>query len=261
MASRAGYHFSICVLAVIGLCSCSVGGRYGSDPNGIYPSAIPSSAPIAPIECALSATDAPQNVQDIFPWPLPRGSSEENLTDEILRPIINEHSGEVTLGEVNRQLVQLMREEDAPPFVYYTTPSGTGFAAVTRVDPIEKDGSKSGHSSKNGSWLFGILRGLVVPPEGRSRVLLFLVTDSPDAEQHSTTEATPELATQWMKRGCLVFPSALENVPVKRDYRLYVRSYEFLTRNGKARLVTWADHAISPTQSLVALGVKLSSSK
>jgi hypothetical protein len=252
---RAIAAFPFCAVAAIGLSACSYGGQYGLDRNFS-----------AQIVCQMRNSDTPQKAEDIVPWPPPRPSNEEILTTEILDPIRVAHgNNKPTLGDVDKYLTsRVAGVEDRPPFTYYTIPDDdAGFVAVTRVDPIDGAGTKIGPSHESGSSLGGILNGWLFPPEGRSRVLLLIVTNSPKikAQQYSADQATPDLANKWIDNGCLIFPSTLAQHSLDPDHDLYVLAYEFVTHNGQTHLVKLHENPLSPSQHLAALGVSLDAPK
>ena len=160
-----------------------------------------------------------------------------------------------------------MRRVGHSSFTYFSTPRREGYAAITRLEQIDKAGhhlkgsarfTKDAPESANLIYLF--VNELVSLPEGRFRLLVFFVSADPVATQYSTEKVTLKDADRWVGQGCASLPPQLAVLRLTDRHKVLLRIYEFVTKGSGSQLVSRAE-AIPLAQHLSDLDLKLDDQK
>jgi hypothetical protein len=245
-------------IVAVALCACSIGGQYG---QRVCTEANTEQSN-EQIACEIKGPGSPQSIGDFLPWPPPKGSDEQDFTDQILSAIRTTNKSQLRLGDVD----EFLRDRIAPAegrtaLTYFVTPDHTGYAAVTRVEAIDERGRRlEGPSGvANDSFLWRFFKRMVTLPEGRFRVLVFFVTNAPITERFSSDPVTRQLANTWVSKGCFGLPREVASLPVT-DQKVILRVYEIASKGSDSHLMSKAEATPLP-QHMAALGLKFSGQK
>jgi hypothetical protein len=145
-----------------------------------------------------------------------------------------------TLYDVNQALSNALADNGYVETSYFSVPNG--FALVTRLEQVERDGS----SRESERWsverptfrrfaLSEYLRLLFTAPTGRYRVIVFVITDLPFHQSPDTT--TRDEAVSWLRQGANVLPGVLARMTYRGEYNTSALIYDFVKGTGDARLM------------------------
>ncbi|TVR67162.1 MAG: hypothetical protein EA420_00870 [Candidatus Competibacteraceae bacterium] len=161
-----------------------------------------------------------------FPWPPPRASTTSIIPQELLK--VKQNSTQ--LRDVEWNLSQALKQAGYYEISYYLIPSG--FAIVTRIEQIEKDGSPKKEPERwtlrpesTSFTLSTYLEALLFSKPGYYRVIVFAVTPYPLTQ--SPAEITPEDAGNWLSGGQNRLPELIGNKEFSRTYSCTALIYEF----------------------------------
>jgi hypothetical protein len=254
----------LCLIGIaIWLSACSTGGEYGQRPSKDQNAA--QQAPISETVflCEAKGSGGTEAIDNFFPWPPPRGSDEQEITESVLRTIRRTQRTPVRLGDVDRFVRNRLASVGLKPSAYFSTPGHDGYATVARLEQIDEDGRRlegrpgfSKDPDESGNFLLRFLKGLISLPEGRFRLLMFFVTPDRIDRSHSTQEVTLKDADRWVN-GCNGLPPELAALILTPRHKVFLRVYEFVSKGIASRLVTSADGALPLAQHLAALKLNL----
>lgn len=171
---------------------------------------------------------APASMGDMpeFPWPVPKPSTRIDIFESFLPA-----TATVQLKDVANKIE---RAFDAVGYVersYYRVPKG--FALASRLEQIYPDGSPV---EGNARWSVRIpppmkfslpdyLKALFAAPQGRYRIIVFVVTSEP--VWPGPNPPTREEAEPWVASGLNKLPAVIGNLPYTPDYKTSALVYEF----------------------------------
>jgi hypothetical protein len=159
-----------------------------------------------------------------FPWPPPRASAFDQIPHQLLAG-----TGRQSLQGAADRLERALELAGYTETSYYRAPGG--FVLVTRIECIVDDGTPCG---PNDRWrteeprvhdLAGYLRALFFAPEGRYRVIAFVVTDS--AWQQGATAPTREEVEEWLPGGGMQLPPEYGRLDFTAAHECTALIYEF----------------------------------
>ena len=169
---------------------------------------------------------APPLVFTPFPWPPPAASATEVVPHAILDfPAVAK-----TLGDVDSKLASALNINGYRERRYYAVPDG--FALVTRLEQIEKDGRSKQPPARwkvKATWtdsgIRGLLKALLTANPGRFRVIVFILTDIPFTQTEASVSENE--AVKWLSGGMNVLPPQVEAISYSKRYDVTVLIYEF----------------------------------
>jgi hypothetical protein len=252
----------LCLIGIaVSFCACSLGGQYGNGPvNNSQGASNPDTTLIL---CQARGSGAAGAINDFFPWPPPKGSDEENITEPVLRAIRRTQRTSLRLGDVDRFVRERLAAVGLKPTAYFSTPSRDGYATVARLEQIDENGRRlegpagfSKDPDASGNFLLRFLNGLVNLPEGRFRLLMFFVTTDEIDTRYTQKEVTLKDADRWVD-GCTGLPPELAALSLSRRHKVFLRVYEFASKGSTSHLLTTADGALQLSQHLAALKLNL----
>jgi tetratricopeptide (TPR) repeat protein len=220
-----------------------------------------------PLSCEASVAGPPQAVENFLPWPPPKGSDAQDLTNSVLSAVRRSQKTDVLLGDVDKFITERLTSVGLKPSAYFSTPDHHGYAAVTRLEQIDENGrrleGRSGFSKElpeSGNFLWRFFSGLVSLPEGHFRLLVAFVTTDPIDTWYSSEPVTLQVADRWVSRGCDDLPVELGRLTFTDKYKIFLRVYQIASKGGNSHLVAKGD-AIPISEDLVALGLRLDDQK
>lgn len=164
-------------------------------------------------------------------WPPPLASANAEIPKELLvRP-----AERPRLLDVANRLVAALDRAGYAERSYYAVPQG--FALVSRMEQIEPDGKPW---KGDGRWpvkaapppifsLTSYLRALFSSPQGLYRVIVFVVTNRPFAQQAASQDSPPR---QWVWAGANRLPTVVGFVDFTSEYSCTALIYEFKREPG-----------------------------
>ena len=241
--------------------------KTGASSAIVLASAKTGEASEQPLSCEASVAGPPQAVENFLPWPPPKGSDAQDLTNSVLSAIRRSQKTNVLLADVDKYISARLTPVGLKPSAYFSTPDHHGYAAVTRLEQIDESGRRlegnSGFSKElpeSGNFLWRFFRGLVSLPEGHFRLLVAFVTTDPIDTWYSSDPVTLHVADRWVSRGCDDLPVELGRLPFTDKYKIFLRVYQIASKGGDSHLVAKGD-AIPISEDLVALGLRLDDQK
>jgi hypothetical protein len=215
------------------------------------------------ISCQAGGTTAPS----FFPWPPPQGSDEQDFTEADVSAIHQRVKGPLRLNSVDLFLRDRLQRVGHSSFTYFSTPRREGYAAITRLEQIDKAGHHLEGSARftkdapeSANLIYNFVKELVSLPEGRFRLLVFFVSADPVATQYSTEKATLKDADRWVGQGCASLPPQLAALRLTDSHKILLRIYEFVSKGSDSQLVSRAE-AIPLARHLSDLDLKLDDQK
>lgn len=161
-----------------------------------------------------------------FEWPPPRASASATVPHEHLLP---EHRLR-RLIDVSEWLERALDQASYAERSYYAVPDG--FALVSRLERINQDGtphSERWASDESPSLEFSLkwyLRALVSSPEGRYRLVVFVVT--PAAFPQNGKNVPFLVARDWSWVGLNKLPPSAGVLELSKDHTCTALVYEFV---------------------------------
>jgi hypothetical protein len=163
-----------------------------------------------------------------FPWPPPRPSARLIINQQLINATIAPVN---TLGQVADKLQESLSGAGYEGSGFLAAPNG--FVIVTQVEQTDAEGSPiSGHRwvgdiAAGGSFsLNSIIRLLVAAPAGYFRVIVFVVSDHPEAGGEDNSEKL-ELLRRWSQVSQLRLPPSVRSMPYDDSYSVTALVYEF----------------------------------
>ena len=158
-------------------------------------------------------------------WPPPPASTRAVIPQEYFQAKKN-------LGQVYNQLRAAILKCNYKEFRLFGIEKG--FAILTRLERIEKDGTPSnadrwGRGKQYPSSLSEYLSALLMGTEGNFRVIMFIVTPLTNFRDNGTPMLTAGKADQMYNEGGLVLPPEVANLPV--GHYVHVLIYQFMKKN------------------------------
>ena len=160
-----------------------------------------------------------------FPWPPPQASGTEVIPPSLLGP-----TDVVTLGNVDARITQALESNGYYETSYYAVPGG--YAVVTRLERIERDGTPIEHSAYPLPYIssgdFSVaeyLRRLFLASPGFYRVIVFIVTRYPFSQ--SGEQVTLDIAESWLLDGFNRLPTEVAASHYTHEYATSALVYEF----------------------------------
>ena len=192
--------------------------------------ARPTRAPWSSIFCLLALTvlaSCKSNVGGApplapFPWPPPVAS------DRVTLPLNLGGPGLETAGQVDKRIVSALDSAGYVQRAYYAVPNG--YAIVTRVEQIEKDGRtepppyRFSDEIPPPNSLTGYLSGLFASRPGYYRIIVFVVTNV------SVDDKAPPMSEEDARRflsGTAALPSTVAAQPLPPSTRITALIYEY----------------------------------
>lgn len=169
-----------------------------------------------------------------FPWPPPAASATAHLPQMLFADLPSFR----TLGDFDAVLQRGLLQTGYGESSYYAIPGG--FALVTRLEQIERDGTpKSGDRR----WIIGpsrirefslreYLRALFTANPGYFRIIVFAVTDVP--VEQSDARVTDDDAGAWLQHGRRNgLPPEVAALPWRPQITCTALIYEFILEQGQ----------------------------
>ncbi|QRN97940.1 hypothetical protein JRI60_02335 [Archangium violaceum] len=199
---------------------------------------------------ANGATDASPE----FPWPPPAPSTSTVIPGNLLPS----PTPESTLGQVADHLSKALQAQGYVEMAWFRVPQG--FALVTQLEHIREDGTPVPPPDRWGDRLKparirslrDYLRGLFVAPEGRFRLIVFLVTS---ATVSLGEPAEREKAMAWLSSGSLVLDRTTGAQPYTSNHKAQVLIYEFEKPSTSAQANLVKPSALTALEHLKAAGI------
>ena len=138
-------------------------------------------------------------------------------------------------GDVNSVLKTGLLQAGYTERSYYSVPNG--FALVTRLERIERNGTPSsnrwaiGPSKLERFSLEAYLRALFTANPGHYRVIVFVVTDAPVTQSDQTL--TRDEALKWLRSGAQSLPDEIAALPWNTQVTCTALIYEFIHEQQK----------------------------
>lgn len=173
-----------------------------------------------------------------FPFPPPMATATQIISPKIF-------ANHRTYGEIDKTIGECLNESGyvSSKRQYYAIPNG--YALVTRLEKINKDGSpRLGEerweaqvkSTFKEFSVLDYLKALVMGEEANFRVLVFMITDIPLIQSDEITEMTT--AKSWLKKGMNALPNDLAILEFTNRHKVNLLLYEFTQHeSGKATLL------------------------
>lgn len=177
---------------------------------------------------SLAFTDSSESNVPVFQWPPPRPSARANLPDSLWAP---QHP-KARLADVAEFLEEAFERAGYGTRSFYSVPKG--FALVAQLERIESDGSPFAEDRR---WstdiasgrLFSLstyLQALFTAPEGRFRIIVFVVTNEPFS--HTGDRVSFKVAKDWLWHGTNKLPPSVGIARYTEDYFCTALIYEFV---------------------------------
>ena len=174
-------------------------------------------------------------VLPVFPWPVPKFSSFVDISRGMLaapkRPL-------GSLGDVADVLSQAFENAGYIERSYYGVPGG--FAIVTRLERMQKDGSPDsqdrwpeGYELPKASWTVSdVIKRIFTAREGRYRIIVFVVTDRSFGGEASP-KIDPTVLASWASNGAGKLPEKVRQIKYDPEYGCRALVYEFEKLEGR----------------------------
>lgn len=164
-----------------------------------------------------------------FLWPPPEASASMKIPSQFL---IDSNAPATTLAQVAQRLESAFAQTGYVERSYYSVPGG--FALVSRLEQFNPDGSSKTPPER---WaaeitppkvfsLSSYMKALFLPQEGHFRIIIFLVTSAPFAQQPENV-VTQEEAQEWLSGGTQMLPPSLGNSTYSDRHYCVALVYEF----------------------------------
>ena len=223
--------------------------------------AVPASSERPPLSCEATGYEPSREIENFLPWPPPKGSDGEDVTDLVLNALHRSQKTNIRLGDINSFLSRRLTSVGLPTTAYFSTPEHNGYAAVTRVEQIDDNGRRlegrygfSKEVPESGNFLWRFFSGLVSLPEGKFRLLVAFVTPDPIDTWYSSEPVTSQVTDRWISKGCDALPAELAGLSLTNKYRIFLRVYQIASRGSDSHLVSKGE-AIPLSDDLLALGL------
>jgi hypothetical protein len=191
--------------------------------------ALQSTAPPPPT--SLASPTMPE-----FPWPPPRASTWEVIPDALL---VSSGRPAPTFGEIQARLSNALEAGGYQQRSFFAVPGG--FALVTQVERVSPDGV----SEREGRWLVArapstfslesYLRQLLFAPQGRYRLVVFVITDVSFSASGGFITASE--ASDLAMRGANTLARDISAIRYSADHHCTALIYEFEKTNTDPQLV------------------------
>ncbi len=172
-----------------------------------------------------------------FPWPPALASASTKIPSVFL---VNEDAA-ATLAQVSGRLENALDNAGYIERSYYAVPKG--FALVTRLEQVNPDGTSKPipdrwavqMTSPKVFSLASYLQALFTAQEGHFRIIAFIVTSAPFA-QNPNVVVEREDAMEWLSTGAQTLPASIGGLPYSERHHCVALIYEFEqpTRNHDA---------------------------
>lgn len=187
-----------------------------------------------------------------FPWPPPTPSALQPLPSPLGQ------LGFLTLGQVADWLTQTLDQRSYFDRSYHAVPNG--FALVTRLERIKDDGTPFAGTDRwptdltvEGFSLARYLQALFAAPEGRYRVLVFVVT--PELVTPSGERPTERYMLGLLSGGADRLPASVRDAPLTPDHTCVALIYEFERRGLQGQPALLVPGHLTGRDHLVAAGL------
>jgi hypothetical protein len=192
-----------------------------------------------------------------FSWPPPSASSVYRIP---LERLLQGPTGEAELGDIAMSLYSALAKAGQNEKSFYSIPEG--FALVTRMEAISKDGMSKPEISRwdTGSrppHVFSIasyLEALFKSPPGHYRVIVFLVTSVPFSATDSNVSRDD--VARWLRQGAVDLDRTTFAIPVTSSTRCSALIYEFEKTTPTAVPVLLRPGAISAAGHVMGAGLR-----
>lgn len=162
-----------------------------------------------------------------FPWPPPKASAFYRIPNKLILGGKNSIKMKGTALKIENALHNTGYSELA----YYYIPNG--FAVVTRVEQIEKDGKSKDDPYRwsidyipvSGFDLDEIIKALFTSRSGMFRVVVFIVNPEPFFQEKE--QVLFEQVMEWLKSGLNKLPDTIAELEYNEDYACTALIYEF----------------------------------
>jgi hypothetical protein len=202
-----------------------------------------------------------------FPGRPPQGSDEQDFTVAVVSAIHQTAKEPLLLKHVDGFLKDRLRRVGHSSLWYFSTPEREGYAAITRLEQIDKTGHHLEGSARftkdapeSANLIYDFVKQLVSLPKGRFRLLVFFVSSDPRATQNFTKPATLQDVDRWVGEGCSSLPPQLAELRLTDSHKVLLRVYEFVSKGSGSQLVKRTE-AIPLPQHLSDLDLKLDNQK
>lgn len=187
-----------------------------------------------------------------FPWPPPTPSALQPLPSPLGQ------LGFLTLGQVADWITQSLDQRSYFDRSYHAVPNG--FALVTRLERINDDGTPFAGTDRwptdltaEGFSLARYLQALFAAPEGRYRVLVFVVT--PELVTPSGEQPTERYMLGLLSGGADRLPVSVRDAPLTPDHTCVALIYEFERRGLQGQPALLVPGYLTGRDHLVAAGL------
>lgn len=189
-----------------------------------------------------------------FDWPPPRPTTRSLVPTEYL-PAPGEG---VLLKAVADRLQKALLSRGYQELAWFVIPNG--FALVTRLEQITEQGvPAAGNSRWSATPSHPIRRfrdyldAMFTAPQGRFRVIAFLVTDLPIPDSNHVPDR--ELAQGWLSAGSLAPPRAAASTAWTSDHACIAYIYEFTKSSASSKPTAVATSNLTAMAHLQAAGL------
>jgi hypothetical protein len=175
----------------------------------------------------------PNNTIPSFPWPPPKASAFEKLSNTLLKT----GTQKTLLLNVAKRLETAFDHAGYGERSYHAVPNG--FALVSRMEQINLDGTPKNMpdrwsvGSKNNPKsisLVDYIKVLFNAPKGHYRVIVFIVTDMPFSA--SSAAPTEKESEEWIHDGSVALPQTIAKRMYSENYYTTALIYEFERLSG-----------------------------
>ncbi len=168
-----------------------------------------------------------------FPWPPERPSSRMRVDKKWLVT----DTGVLTLGDIEARLTDALTAAGYYEQSFYAVPGG--FALVTRLEGIDKDGKPLSDDlrymlpyDEKPFSLTEFVGGLFFAPEGYYRFVTFVISDKPFM---TSKEGLSEMdAVARLQEGASDLPSSIQDMAFGDKYNIDALIYEYRKPSGQA---------------------------
>ena len=168
-----------------------------------------------------------------FPWPPPKASAFEKISNKLLKT----DTQKSLLQDVANRLESAFDQAGYGERSYHVVPNG--FALVSRIEQINLDGTSKNIpdrwsvDTKNIGKAISLrdyIKALFNAPQGRYRVIVFIVTDAPFTPNNKPP--TEKESEEWIHDGSVALPQAIAKRVYSENFYTTALIYEFERLSG-----------------------------